>query len=317
MRGQREMAEADGTSSLGGLVGAGADALYARLRATGPLRWSDLDGVADAATELLDRGVAVRVGGELRSVDPVVALRLVLEARQREVLDEQRRVFAGWSRLHAMMTSRLDDGGNTPGDGLPMLTRPEEVAARAAELYAGAKRRVRVVDNGILDHSPVARHDEVVRQVLCQAEHAVRGGGASLAQRWTAVGDEVRLRDRLPMTMVHVDDSTALATVDRTAATAMIIRTPALLDVLTGWFDLLWRHPATVGFPVGRPGGPLNGLQQDVLTLMLGGGGDEAIARRLGLSVSTVRRTIRSVYDLLGVNNRFAVGVAAAKQNWI
>lgn len=44
---------------------------------------------------------------------------------------------------------------------------------------------------------------------------------------------------------------------------------------------------------------------------------DAAIARRLRLSVSTVRRHIKSLYLILGVNNRFAAGVVAAKRGWV
>jgi DNA-binding NarL/FixJ family response regulator len=44
---------------------------------------------------------------------------------------------------------------------------------------------------------------------------------------------------------------------------------------------------------------------------------DAAIARRLRLSVSTVRRHIKALYLMLGVNNRFAAGMVAAKRGWI
>jgi DNA-binding NarL/FixJ family response regulator len=44
---------------------------------------------------------------------------------------------------------------------------------------------------------------------------------------------------------------------------------------------------------------------------------DAAIARRLRISVSTVRRHIKSLYLILGVNNRFAAGVVAAKRGWV
>ena len=237
-------------------------------------------------------------------------LRQRLETRSRELVEDQRRLFAGWHRLSAMIAARTGDGNGTTADGLRVCARQEDVVTRAAEFYVGAKRHVRAVDTGILDH-PRGGTAGVVRQVLCQADHTVT------AERMAAAGDQVRLRDRLPVAMVHVDDSAALVILDRTASTAVVVTTPALLEVLAGWFDLLWRHPATMAFPSGGAERSLTKPQQDVLKLMLGGGGDEAIARRLGLSVSTVRRTIKSIYDLLGVNNRFAVGVAAAKQNWI
>lgn len=44
---------------------------------------------------------------------------------------------------------------------------------------------------------------------------------------------------------------------------------------------------------------------------------DETIARKTGVSVSTVRRKVRQVYGALQVDNRFAAGVAAARRGWI
>jgi DNA-binding NarL/FixJ family response regulator len=57
-------------------------------------------------------------------------------------------------------------------------------------------------------------------------------------------------------------------------------------------------------------------VQRNVLTLMLSSD-DETIARRLELSVTTVRRHIKAIYRALGVNSRFAAGMAAAKLNWL
>lgn len=117
--------------------------------------------------------------------------------------------------------------------------------------------------------------------------------------------------------MLHVDDRVALVTTDRAAKSALLVRSPAMVELLGDWFDLLWNHPATLTHPVGGNDPTLTASQRDVLTLMLDGGGDEAIARRLEMSVTTVRRNIKAIYGLLGVNNRFAAGIAAAKLKWV
>jgi DNA-binding NarL/FixJ family response regulator len=44
---------------------------------------------------------------------------------------------------------------------------------------------------------------------------------------------------------------------------------------------------------------------------------DHGIARRLEISVTTVRRHIKAIYEMLGVDNRFAAGVLAAKHGWL
>ena len=44
---------------------------------------------------------------------------------------------------------------------------------------------------------------------------------------------------------------------------------------------------------------------------------DDAIARRAGLSVTTVRRYVAAIMKRLGVSSRFAAGAAAQRKGWI
>jgi len=54
-----------------------------------------------------------------------------------------------------------------------------------------------------------------------------------------------------------------------------------------------------------------------VLEMMAEGLLDEAIARRSGLSTTTVRRHIAAIMHRLGVSSRFAAGAAAQRREWI
>lgn len=51
-----------------------------------------------------------------------------------------------------------------------------------------------------------------------------------------------------------------------------------------------------------------------MLSLLVSGLKDEAVARRLGWSLRTMRRRISSLYELLGADNRFQAGVIAARR---
>jgi DNA-binding NarL/FixJ family response regulator len=44
---------------------------------------------------------------------------------------------------------------------------------------------------------------------------------------------------------------------------------------------------------------------------------DAAIARRAGISVTTVRRHITAIMKRLGVSSRFTAGAAAQRRGWI
>ena len=101
-------------------------------------------------------------------------------------------------------------------------------------------------------------------------------------------------------------------------AGALLIRAPVIITALREYFELLWdratplrpQHPAP-------PDDRLPPAQQKVLELMAEGLNDAAIARRLGISVTTVRRHITAIMDRLGVSSRFAAGAAAQRRGWI
>lgn len=303
------------TSDLAGLVSAEAEELYRRLLAAGSLRVNSKD-VRDGPgglAELLECGVIFQAGAEVRAVDPAAALRILLAARQSEVLDAQSRILDGWNQLSRMLPPAFGDSGG--GDGVRVISRVDDVVAIMTELRASVGHRVRSMETGDFPVRPAvgARPAKIVWQVLCES-HLV---GGDSGDRPPVPGEQVRLRARLPVRMLHVDDRVALVTTDRVATSALLVRSPSMVEMLGDWFDMLWHHPATLTHPVGGAEPVLTPSQRDVLTLMLDGGGDEAIARRLGMSVTTVRRNIKAIYGLLGVNNRFAAGIAAAKLKWV
>ncbi|MBV7673511.1 MULTISPECIES: hypothetical protein [Streptomyces] len=55
----------------------------------------------------------------------------------------------------------------------------------------------------------------------------------------------------------------------------------------------------------------------ELLALLVACPSDDPIARRLGVSVRTVRRRVARIMDVLAVQNRFAAGVAAAQLGWV
>ena len=81
---------------------------------------------------------------------------------------------------------------------------------------------------------------------------------------------------------------------------------------------MLWER-ATPLRPERRtePGDRLTPTQQAVLELMAQGLQDDAIARRAGISTTTVRRHISAIMRRLGVSSRFAAGAAAQRRGWI
>lgn len=318
---------------LAGLVSSAAEALFMRLLASSSTRAGITAGETDvddsAAAELLDLGLAFRLGtngNHIRPVDQAVALRMLLEQRQAELIAAQRRIIDGWTRLTAMLPCDIGGGGVAGSvDGVLTLNNFDEVMTRAAELYPSAKRRMRGTETGesptrlARDRRRAAPRSVVTNgarfQMIYQIGYLNTPAGSRFIEDSAQLGEEIRIRPDVPLKMLHVDDAIALVSTDRAAQTALLVRAPAILSMLGEWFDLLWEHSGTMATCVDDDGA-LTASQRRVLELMAVDG-DEAIARRLNMSITTVRRNVKAIYTALGVDNRFAAGVAAAKRGWI
>lgn len=313
-KGQREMDVPDRSRPLAGLVSQEAEALFLRMLATGGAPGDTRD---TAATELLDLGLALHSasGTTLLPVDQSAALRLLLERRQLDLVEQQRRILDGWTRLTSLLPRDLGGGGRE-GDGVVPLASFDEMAARTAELYPSAKQHVRgtetgdgpTIINGTKGRQSAARF-RMIYPVNCVSTSA----GARIVEDSAACGRQVRLRRDVPMKMLHVDDEVALISGAR--STGFLVQTPAIVTMLAEWFDLLWADSATIA-PAGADKAGLTAAQHRVLRLMFAGD-DATIARKLAMSTTTVRRHVKSIYEALGVNSRFAAGAAAAKRGWI
>lgn len=81
---------------------------------------------------------------------------------------------------------------------------------------------------------------------------------------------------------------------------------------------MLWERATPLAPQRGmQPGDRVTPAQHTVLELMAEGLHDDAIARRAGISTTTVRRHIAAIMDRLNVTSRFAAGAAAHRRGWI
>jgi hypothetical protein len=315
--------------TLAGLVGPAAESLYRRLSAVGSMAAEEFRASGVAAVELLDTGIAFHSGHDdslIRPVEPATALRLLLGRRQGELVRQQERIMAGWQRLTALLPPAFEGSPNAQVDGVRLMTNFDEVVTRAAELYPSPRQRLRGTETGAFPTRPTKNRvrtppEGSVRagvrfQMIYHAAYLDTQAGSEIIRDSARSGEEVRLRERMPVKMLHVDDSIALVGIGHAAQTALLIRSDAILAMLAEWFDLLWTDPATVRLPDDTDQPAPDDIQLRVLRMMPTDD-DTAIARRLTLSVSTVRRHIKVLYQLLGVDNRFAAGMVAAKRGWI
>lgn len=147
----------------------------------------------------------------------------------------------------------------------------------------------------------------------------------------------VRVAERVPTRLIIADRARAL--VPLTPDAALVVHAPLLLRLLLEVFEDAWRHAQPVRFDVAGvatldadPAGHLDAvaitpeagpadepdsLDLRVLSLMLIGCTDAAIANQLGLGLRTVQRRIKRLMDLAGVGTRIQLGWQARERGWI
>ena len=63
--------------------------------------------------------------------------------------------------------------------------------------------------------------------------------------------------------------------------------------------------------------GGITAQESEFLRLLVQGATDEQVARKLGVSMRTVRRMAAKLGDQVGASGRFELGVRAAQRGWV
>lgn len=138
-----------------------------------------------------------------------------------------------------------------------------------------------------------------------------------VVQARAGAGEEVRLLPDLPTRMFLIGRTHAvlpepLGFVDEPRT---LIRQQGVVEALLLYFELLWDRATPVP---GLEDAPTRGeLRRFLLEQLAAGEHDEQIARRLDLSLRTVRRRVADLMTELGADSRFQAGVEAARRGWI
>lgn len=141
----------------------------------------------------------------------------------------------------------------------------------------------------------------------------------AFAQRMAGLGGEVRTVPVVPMPMVVMDRQIALLPISSADVQlgAFEVHAGGMLAAVCALFEQLWHAANPLHQPLRRNRDGLTAQEVEVLRLLASGFTDEAVARKLGLSARTVRRSIASLSERLRANSRFQAGVQAARRGWI
>lgn len=265
----------------------------------------------------------------LRPADPDLALQGVLArhqhqaARQAELLlDGQRRLADAQAQYGTPLNSRF------PEHLVAVISDHADISGLSAALANTARQDWMVLEN-LATEMPLTTEVATLpppaarAMVRCRSIYPAAAMEDPATRRFIETciqaGEQARLLPNVPIKMKLADHTTAmLALTPAGTAGALIIRAPVIIATLRDYFELLWERATPLSGPA-RPsdGERLTDAQQVVLDLMAQGLADGAIARRLGVSVVTVRRHITAITTKLSVSNRFAAGAAAQRRGWI
>jgi DNA-binding CsgD family transcriptional regulator len=155
------------------------------------------------------------------------------------------------------------------------------------------------------------------------ATHAGQPHVEPYLQNMAADGVALRLAGTLPCRMIIVDSSFALLWLAEGAEgsdpspAALIVRSAPLTQFAIRIFEHFWSTALPWVKEGGRHQAILTERRRQLLMLMMSGLHDEAIARRLGVSVRTVRRLIADLMKELDAESRFQAGALAVARGWL
>ncbi|MFE1289276.1 helix-turn-helix domain-containing protein [Streptomyces sp. NPDC058751] len=138
-----------------------------------------------------------------------------------------------------------------------------------------------------------------------------------------AAGEEVRIADAVPLKLFIVDSELAIVPLLGSASTAkagaLLVHESSLLDALIALFESEWEKATQFVTSVGalRNAPVVDDLGAQILSLLLTGLTDQAIATQLRTSLRTVQRRIRHLMDSANVQNRMQLGFHAARLGWL
>lgn len=281
------------------------DQLSATLADLGP-QWTHGSPLETVLARLEDRGLVSFAGGRYRALAPAAAFSALL-VRHEDALDQARRQI---DALAAAYQSRPAVRETT--SVIELVTGPRAVSQRLQQLASGARNRVSYLatPSSLFDGFDTALRQGLTCRAIYDRSAIDHPGALSTVERLIDAGQLARVLPGLPLSLYLIDDNLAALPARRhpvTVESIIVVHPSALLDSLAALFDTLWQR----ALPLHPP--PTNRATPDrLITMLLSGLTDEAIARQLSLSHRTIQRRVATLMADLNAHTRFQAGVQAA-----
>lgn len=283
----------------------------------------------DSVDRLLDLCLLRRLSGSLLPGSPTVALRSLLQRQQADLLRREQE-FAATRAAADQLIAEYDQvcGAGIRNewerlDGIPTVHARTEVLTRQAriECLSLMPGDAQSADN-LESRRPL---DEKLLQngvsVWTIYQNSIYNDrrAARYAEWLTTLGGEVRTSPTLPTWMLIFDRATALLPVDPETGhrSAFQVTGAGVITALVALFERVWTSATPLGTaacPI--EDGPTN-VERELLRLLSQGLTDEAVCKKLGIGLRTVRRMVADVMTKLDARSRFEAGANAVDRGWL
>jgi hypothetical protein len=263
-------------------------------------------------------------GGQWTPLPPGAVLEPMLLAREEAVIDVQRAIVDNRRLLDDLHEQWQHAQARRGPEAIVRLLRgPAEIQEAYDANLRTTRSEVLAMARPPMLRLPITVDEAelgVIRsgvrwRTLYQADFLELSGAAEFTAAVAAAGEAGRVATRVPMKLMIHDRRTALVPLEATEPGlkhALLVSSSMLLEALVSLFEVLWDAAA-----------PLHGEEpaadaevDPILPLLAAGLKDEAIARKLGCGVRTVRRRIADAMESLGARTRFQAGFDAARRGW-
>lgn len=239
-----------------------------------------------------------------------------------------KRCQAGLEQARAEVVA-LTSGSEQHSTELVMLDGVQAVRDRLRRLSGAAHTEVCWFSRGGDDQADALTQSKPLSRELLKRRVTVRSvyqdsdrrdpATAAYASWLTEQGAHLRIVPVVPMQLVLVDRVVAIVPVSATEphVDALEIRNQSVVATIAALFEQVWQAATPLGqSPPVRDQG-LKPLEQQILLMLSDGATDEMIARKVGVSVRTIRRTIADLTERLRASSRFQAGVNAGRAGWL
>ena len=224
------------------------------------------------------------------------------------------------------LQSHLLAAGETQDGEIKIMVGRESIVAAHGDLLESAKREICGFDKAPYAQ---ARPDVTEEGLSTEPEWRALERGVNLRVIYHPGFDPARLTELglfarkgeqsrtapVPMKLILVDSHTALIPSMRSYSPghelrASIVRHPLLVEALQWLFEAVWDTSVPIMSSYGVDNDPRRRM---LVSLLMTGSTDSAIANTLNINVRSVRRWISELMDELGVTTRLQLGAALVR----